>query len=131
MIRTLGASWISQKLQFARESVVRLAALNQMAGRQSALPSRGADAVLGVDRSDLGRVAGLEGGMQGVEVVLQSAGGDDEQPACGAADAPERVRPLAGEEHKRTRRHPELLVVAFDLQQAGEQVDALVLAGMR
>src|SRR5215831_18438564 len=69
--------------------------------------------------------------MQGVEVPLQPAGRDDEQPAGGAADAPERVRPLAGEEHERTRRRLELLAVAFDLQQAGEQVDALVLAGVR
>jgi hypothetical protein len=36
-----------------------------------------------------------------------------------------------GEEHERTRRRLELLAVAFDLQHAGEQVDALVLAGVR
>jgi hypothetical protein len=41
------------------------------------------------------------------------------------------VRPLAGEEHERTRRRLELLAVAFDLQPTGEQVDALVLAGVR
>lgn len=66
--------------------------------------------------------------MQGVEVPVQPAGRDDEQPAGCAADAPERVRPVAGQEHERTRPRLELLAVAFDLQQAGEQVDALVLA---
>src|SRR6266536_628781 len=50
-------------------------------------PSRRADAVLGHDCHDLGRVpAGRGGGMQGIEVVLQPSGGDDEQAADGAAD---------------------------------------------
>jgi len=68
--------------------------------------------------------------VQGVEVVLQAAGRDDEQAAGGAADAAECVRPVAGQEHERPGRRLELLAVAFDVQQAGEQVDALVLAGV-
>src|SRR4029453_13183828 len=43
-----------------------------MASLHRPSPSRRGDAVLGLDRSDLGRVAGLEGGMQGVEVPRQA-----------------------------------------------------------
>src|SRR5215470_4809551 len=93
--------------------------------------SRWTDTVLGHDCHDLrGVPAGLGGGMQGVEVVLQPPGGDDEQAAGGTADTSKRVRPFPGEEHERTCGRLELFAVAFDLQPAGEQVDALVLAGV-
>jgi len=58
--------------------------------------------------------------MQGVEVVLQPSGGDDEQAAGDTADTSKRVRPFPGEEHERTWGRLELFAVAFDLQSAGE-----------
>src|SRR5262249_30997010 len=58
-------------------------------------PSRRTDAVFGLDGPDLGPVrAGREDGVQGVEVVLQAAGRDDEQAAGSAAGAAEFVRPV-------------------------------------